>query len=137
VLIKWQSEWDQTTKGSITKEYFPVVNERLKINIKCTANLTTMISGHGNIRSYLHQFRIINSPTCACGKNDETINNIIYNCEITLKERDRLISGVEQTHKWPVDKSQLIKDHYQCFIKFVNTLSFDEINNYSDEPKSN
>jgi hypothetical protein len=67
----------------------------------------------------------------------ETINHIIYNCEIILKERDRLVSGVEQTHKWPVDKSQLIKDHYQCFIKFVNTLLFDEINNYSDEPKPN
>jgi hypothetical protein len=36
-----------------------------------------------------------------------------------------------------VDKSQIINDHYQCFIKSVNTLSFDEINNYSDEPKPN
>ena len=23
----WQRQWDQTTKGAITKEYFPVVNE--------------------------------------------------------------------------------------------------------------
>jgi len=50
----WQWQWNQTTKGAITKEYFPVVNERLKINIKCTPNLTTIITGHGNIRSYLH-----------------------------------------------------------------------------------
>jgi hypothetical protein len=28
---KWQMEWDQTTKGKITKEYFPVVAERLKM----------------------------------------------------------------------------------------------------------
>ena len=23
----WQRQWEQTTKGAITKEYFPVVNE--------------------------------------------------------------------------------------------------------------
>jgi len=52
----WQRQWDQTTKGAIT-EYFPIVNERLKMNIKCTPNLTTTITGHGIIRSYLHQFK--------------------------------------------------------------------------------
>jgi hypothetical protein len=26
----WQRQWVQTTKGAIKKEYFPVVNERLK-----------------------------------------------------------------------------------------------------------
>jgi hypothetical protein len=131
----WQQQWDLTTKGAITKEYFPVVNERLKMNIKSTPNLTTMITGHGNIRSYLHRFRIINSPTCACGKNEQTINHILYNCEIIIRERDILISEVEKTHKWPVDKRQLIKEHYQCFIKFVNSLSFDKIDSYIEESK--
>jgi len=28
----WQREWDPTTKGAITKEYFPVVADRLSIN---------------------------------------------------------------------------------------------------------
>jgi hypothetical protein len=28
---KWQREWDQTTKGQITKEYFPAVAERLTL----------------------------------------------------------------------------------------------------------
>jgi hypothetical protein len=30
---KWQMEWDQTTQGKITKEYFPIVAERLKRNL--------------------------------------------------------------------------------------------------------
>jgi len=47
---KWQREWDQTTKGTITKEYFPVVAERLKMKINITQNFTTMVTGHGNIR---------------------------------------------------------------------------------------
>jgi hypothetical protein len=28
---KWQRNWTQNTKGSITKEYFPNVKERLKM----------------------------------------------------------------------------------------------------------
>ena len=46
----WQRQWDKT-KGAITKEYFPVVNERLKMDIKSTPNLTTLITGHGNTTS--------------------------------------------------------------------------------------
>ena len=42
---KWQREWDQTTKGAITKEYFPVVAERLKMKINITQNFTTMVTG--------------------------------------------------------------------------------------------
>jgi hypothetical protein len=131
----WQRQWDQTTKGAITKEYFPVVNERLKMNIKCTPNLTTIITGHGNIRSYLHRFKLINSPTCACGNSEQTIDHILYSCEIINRERDSLISRVEKTNKWPVDKRQLIRKHYQFFIKFVNTLSFDKIASYTKESK--
>jgi hypothetical protein len=132
-----QQQWDLTTKGAITKEYFLVINERLKMNIKNTQNLTTMVTGHGNIRSYLHRFRVINSPTCACGNNHQTIHHILYKCEIILRERAILISGVEKTHKWPVDKRQLIKEYYKCFIKFVNKFSFDKINSYIEESKPN
>jgi hypothetical protein len=46
---KWQREWDQTTKGQITKEYFPAVAEGLSMKINITQNLTTMVTGHGNI----------------------------------------------------------------------------------------
>jgi hypothetical protein len=52
---KWQKEWDQTTKGAITKEYFPVVAERLKMKINITQNFTNMVTGHGNMTSYLHR----------------------------------------------------------------------------------
>ena len=39
----WQREWDLTTKGVITKEYFPVVADRLSMNINITPNLTTIV----------------------------------------------------------------------------------------------
>jgi hypothetical protein len=49
---KWQTVWDQTTKGQTTKEYFPIVADRLNMKINITHNLTTMTYGtrkHKNI----------------------------------------------------------------------------------------
>jgi IS1 family transposase len=60
---KWQRDWDQTSKGQITKEYFPIVADRLNMKINITRNFTTMVTGHGNIRSYLHRFKILDTPT--------------------------------------------------------------------------
>jgi len=62
---KWQREWDQTAKGEITKDYFPVVADRLNMKINVTHNFTTIVTGHDNIRSYsyLHLFKIIETPT--------------------------------------------------------------------------
>jgi hypothetical protein len=34
-----------TTKGAITKEFFPSVERRLAVNLK----VTTIMTGHGNI----------------------------------------------------------------------------------------
>ena len=33
-IAKWQLQWDATTKGRATKEYFPNFTERLKIKLR-------------------------------------------------------------------------------------------------------
>ena len=53
-VAKWQRERDLTTKGQITKAYFPVVAQRLDMKINLTQNFTTMVTGHENIKSYLY-----------------------------------------------------------------------------------
>ena len=56
---KWRSQWEETTKGAITKEFFPSVDSRLAVNLNLSPNVTTIMTGHGNIRSYLHRLKII------------------------------------------------------------------------------
>jgi len=41
-VTKWQVEWDNTTKGAITKSFFPKIIERLKLKINVIPNFTTM-----------------------------------------------------------------------------------------------
>ena len=48
---KWQNQWEETTKGAITKEFLPSLERRLGLNINFSRKVTTITTGHGNIRS--------------------------------------------------------------------------------------
>ena len=85
----------------------------MKINI--TQNFTTMVTRHGNIISYLHQFKIIETPICPCGTTDQTIDHLLFECELLNKERDNLISTVLKADIWPTSKDKLIRKHFKTF----------------------
>ena len=68
-VTKWQAEWHYTTKGAITKTFSPKIADRLKLKIKVTPNFTTMVTGHGNIKSYLYKHKIMEAQ-CAPAKEE-------------------------------------------------------------------
>ena len=109
---KWQRSWTQTTKGSTTNEYFPDIEGPLKMKLKLTGNLTTILTGHGNSKAYLHRFKISGEKTCPCGEGDQTTDHIIYVCARHKEERDRLRAAVNKTEDWPTTKRNLLKGHY-------------------------
>ena len=45
-IRKWRSQWEETTKGAITKEFFPSVESRLAVNLNLSPNVTTIMTGH-------------------------------------------------------------------------------------------
>jgi len=45
------------------------------------------------------------------------------------KQGERIKTRVGKTDALPVGKKQLIKKHYQPFIKITNTISFDKLAN--------
>jgi hypothetical protein len=118
----WQREWDTTTNGRITKQYFPKVADRLHKNIHITQNFTTMVTGHGNINSYLHRFKIIEAPDCPCGNGNQTTDHILLECAILNEDRERLIAAVAKVENWPIKKDTIIKRHYKAFAKFTKQL---------------
>ena len=48
-------------KGAITKEFLPSVERKLAVNLQLSPNVRTTMNGYGNIRSFLHRLKIINS----------------------------------------------------------------------------
>jgi hypothetical protein len=125
---KWQREWDQMTKGVITREYFPVIADRLKMKINITPNFTTKVTVHGNVRSYLHPFKIIETPICPCNTTDQTIEHLLFECELLNKEGGNLIFTVSKTDDWPISKKKLIRNHFKTFVKFTNETTLDTLN---------
>jgi hypothetical protein len=78
----------------------------MKINI--TPNFTTMVTGHGNIKSYLHKYKILDSPMCPCKNGEQRVDRILFYCKLLEKERDRLVAAVLWSENWPVSKNELI-----------------------------
>jgi hypothetical protein len=116
------------TKGQTTKEFFPVIQDRLKMKIKITPIFTTMTAGHVNLKSYLHRFKITESPTCPCGTTEQAIDHLIFQCELWGKERDKLIFGVAKTDNWPIRKNRLIREHFKSFSKFIHEILLEKLN---------
>jgi hypothetical protein len=43
-IAKWQIHWDRTTKGLTTKQFFPIIKDRLTTKIKLTPNFTALVN---------------------------------------------------------------------------------------------
>jgi len=82
----------------------------------------------------LHRFKILETPTCPCGTKDQTIDYMLYECELLNKERNSLISIVVKTDIWPISKKTLIRNHFKIFVKFTKEISFDKRNEMSNQP---
>ena len=48
---KWQKEWKDCTKAAITKQFFPNVKDRLKLQIDINPIFTALVTGHGKTRA--------------------------------------------------------------------------------------
>jgi hypothetical protein len=124
---KWQRNWTQTAKGSETKEFFPNVEERLKIKINLTQNFTAILTGHGKTRAYLQRFKIIEEPTCPCGTAEQTTDHVIFECEMLTKEKKAKTSAL-QKGSWPTNKKDLIRRHYRDFVQLSTDIPFEKLN---------
>jgi hypothetical protein len=81
-----------------------------------------MITGHGNIKTYLHRHKIIDSLRCPCG-HDQTKEHLLLERTLLNKERYSLISAVSRTDDSPTKKHILIRKHYTTFTRFTNQIS--------------
>jgi hypothetical protein len=129
----WQREWTDTTKGAITKAFFPKIKDRLKLRLNTTPNFTTIVTGHGNIKAYLHKYNIIDDPMCHYRKGQQTIQHIIFDCLLLEKEREKLKAVVTRTETWPVSCNKLGLQYYKKFKEFIDKISWNEEHNISSQ----
>jgi len=114
-LKQWQNEWETTTKGVTTRSFFPNIGDRLQLRINPTPNFTAIVTWHGNIKTYLHKFKITENPKCPCNKGDQMVDHIIFSCKLQEQERDRLKAAITKSEQWPVSKNKLVLKYYDNF----------------------
>jgi len=86
-----------------------------------------MATGHGNIKSYLHKYKTLDSPMCSCKSGEQTVDHILYDCKLLKQERDSLKGAILRTENWPVSKNKLINKFHKDFKKFMNNIPFDKL----------
>jgi hypothetical protein len=74
---------------------------RLKLKIDITPNFTTMVTAHGNVKSYLYKYKVIDSPMCCCRSAEQTAHSILFDCKLLEQERDKLKAAVLRSENWP------------------------------------
>jgi len=95
-------------KTAITKQFFPNVRDRVKLNISVNPNFTAMVTGNENTKAYLHRFKLIENATCPCNNGDQTIDHLLHQCTLLQTQRELLRNNVLKSRKWPVSKEELI-----------------------------
>ena len=81
------------SKGVLRMFFYNVkktVQDRLRIKINLTPNLSAMLTGHGRTGAYLHSFKLLDDATCVCGQGDQTTDHLLNHCTMIHTQREVL-----------------------------------------------
>jgi hypothetical protein len=98
------------------------------VNLTVSPNVTTIMTGHGNIRSYLYRLKIIGSPECPCKHGIQTVDHLIFQCKSLRNERVIPKSSVLKVGKLPVSESVLTNRNPKKFTKYISSMELEKIN---------
>jgi hypothetical protein len=96
--------------------------------LNLSPNITAIMSGHVNIRSYLHRLKIRGCPEFPCKHGTQTADRLISKCERLVNERAHLKSSVLKVGKWPVTKSEPTNTYLKKLIRYINLIDLEKIN---------
>jgi len=82
---------------------------------------------NGKTRSYLHRFKIIESPECPCANGKQTVDHPIYDCIKLNNVREKLIEHISKEDNWPIRKSELVKKYLKQLIYFTNSIDYEKL----------
>jgi hypothetical protein len=80
---EWQTEWSKTHKAAATRQYFPTIQDRLRLKLKLTPKITAVLTEHGMTKAYLHRFHLRQDAMCRCGNEYQLMNHLLFHCHNT------------------------------------------------------
>ena len=126
-INQWQNEWENSSKGAITKSFFTKISDRLKVRINATSNFTAIVTRHGDVKTYLYKYKIIQSPKCTCEEGDQSVNHVLFDYKILERDRVRLKAKVIRSEKLAVSRDKLDIKFYKYFKEFTSYIKLDTV----------
>jgi hypothetical protein len=121
----WQDRWDRSEKGRWTYRIFPSVRFRLGIQPDLDHFGVQFLTGHGDFNAKLRHFGLVRSERCRCMREEETVEHVLFRCELVSEERSELRRKIcPGGEAWPCDLHLLVatRSNYQGLIKFARAV---------------
>ncbi|KAJ8978657.1 hypothetical protein NQ317_019093 [Molorchus minor] len=124
-IRKWQSRWDEGTKGRWTKFLIPDVQEWLDCgHRRVEYYLTQFLTGHGSFGEYLRRIKKTEEERCRyCGAEQDSPNHTIMDCPrfSTLREGVWEELGIENGRDL-IRKMLGKKENWEKLHKVINEI---------------
>ena len=117
---------DGNNKSCNKKSIISKIEDRLKLRLNATPKFTAMVTGHGNIKAYLHKYKIMDDPSCPCRKDLQTVQHIIFDCPLVEKVRVKLKAVVTRPENCSVSCHNLGVQYHKKFKEYVHNISWNE-----------
>ena len=77
----WNREWTSSTTGSTTCLFLPTVESAASFGpVDLSREQSQVLTGHSYLNVHQHRFKFHDSPMCACGDAEETIEHFLFSC---------------------------------------------------------
>jgi hypothetical protein len=76
--------------GQLRKFFSPSVSKRVTQKIPIFPELTTMLTGHGKIGSYIYRLGLTDNPMCPCEEEEQTVDHLIFKCKKLRNQRNEI-----------------------------------------------
>ncbi len=95
---RWQSQWDKCSKAQALHEFrphIPTSGYQSITNRNTEKRLFRLKSGYTHLNSELFKYGYVDSPTCPCGLEEETVPHLLLSCPHYTEARDAMVTKIE------------------------------------------
>lgn len=106
---------------SSTKPWFA---KTLHLKRDCIVSISRFRADHYSLAASLHRVNIVNDPLCKCGSYSETLNHVIWQCDLYDTQRKNLIINLKKKRFFlPLCIEAIIaKPHIDACLCIINFL---------------
>ena len=95
-------------------------------------NISNLVTGHGNFKSKLFSFKLVDSPLCQCSTSDceyeQSAHHILWECSLWQNERNIMLDSVQVT-SGVIYYTDLVetRTNFRAFKRFCHTYYWNQI----------